>query len=653
MSIVAPPPPASRLCLGVTGHRSDNPMFAANEARVAAVLSGLFDAIDTIIAGEPGPTAPTRLHSMLANGVDQIAAHEALRRGWELTAPLPFGRGLSVAINAQPRTGDDARALLRGEAATDRDTETRAATIRGLNADARLFELAERDEDIATHFLAAKDAPDDLTKAQLFSMHSSERFALAGRVMIEQSDLIIGVWDGNTTALIGGTGHTIAIALDQGAAVIWIDPAAPEKWAILRAPESLAVPSIDMSETRMNLLAGLVRAALRPPDGGLRAGAATLGSEAWHPQSSLFWTAYRRIEALFGGGGRPFRSLRTSYESPVDIVSGSGAAILAAASALPGSDGELIKQIETDIFGRFAWSDGISTYLSDAYRGGMIANFILSASAVIIGIAYQPFGTSDQKWMFASVEFLLLCAILVIIWQGGRQRWHKRWFETRRVAEYLRHAPILLLFGVARPPGRWPQGSETAWPEYYARASQQALGLPRVAMTSAYLRAAVAGLLQPHIAGQRDYHHAKAARLTRVHHNLDALSTRLFQLAVVAVAIYLALSFAAWVDILPHKWPHKASYFFSFMGVVFPTLGAGIAGMRYFGDFERFAAISEVAAEKLDAVHARLLLLLSAPDPAITYARAAELAHAADEIVTSEIESWQSVFGGKAITVPV
>jgi hypothetical protein len=221
------------------------------------------------------------------------------------------------------------------------------------------------------------------------------------------------------------------------------------------------------------------------------------------------------------------------------------------------------------------------------------------------------------------------------------------------VAEYLRHAPILLLFGVARPPGRWPKGSETAWPEYYARASQRALGLPRVSLTSAYLRAALTGLLDRHIVSQRDYHVAKAARLTRVHHNLDALSTRLFQFAVAAVAIYLAITAAAAVHVLPHEWPHKASYAFSFMGVLFPTLGAAIAGMRYFGDFERFAAISEVAAEKLDAVHARLLVLLSAPDAAIDYARAAELAHAADEIVTTEIESWQSVFGGKAITVPV
>jgi hypothetical protein len=45
--------------------------------------------------------------------------------------------------------------------------------------------------------------------------------------------------------------------------------------------------------------------------------------------------------------------------------------------------------------------------------------------------------------------------------------------------------------------------------------------------------------------------------------------------------------------------------------------------------------------------------LLTAPDEALDYARASELAHATDDIVVSEIENWQAVFGGKHITVPV
>jgi hypothetical protein len=283
----------------------------------------------------------------------------------------------------------------------------------------------------------------------------------------------------------------------------------------------------------------------------------------------------------------------------------------------------------------------------------MTASFLFSALAIVSSIAYLPLATSKEKPVFATVEVLLLGAILAVTWIGQRRRWHARWFETRRVAEYFRHGPILLALGVARAPGRWPKGAETSWPEWYARYGLRDVGLPRVAITQAYLRVALKDLLDAHVVRQRDYHHAKARRLTNVHRNLDSLSERLFELAVVSVASSLLLAAAAALSLVPEAFVHDASRWFTFLGVALPTFGAAIAGIRYFGDFERFAAISEVTAEKLGAVHARIRRLLAAPDEALEYGSVADLAHAADDIVVSEIENWQAVFGSKTITVPV
>lgn len=648
--IAAPEVPTIRLSIGVTGHRSSNAVFAANRERIEDVLAELFAAIDATTSAEPVPPAPTRLHSLLAEGADQIAATTAVTRGWELVAPLPFGHALNIAINAAPDTVDDAMALMRGDDAADAGTQKRALAIRTIGLKARLFELADRDGLLAELFLAKLGAPLDLNAAEAFAARSSARVALAGRVMIEQSDIIIGIWDGVSRAFIGGTGHTISEALEHGAPVVWIDARSPEDWRILHAPEALAMGETPAPVAREDELARLVKDALAPPG---EDGSNALSQEHWKARSTRWWTGYRRIEALFGGAGRPFRSLVQRYETPDAIATGSGAAIIAASRSLPGGDANMAQRIESEVLRRFAWTDGISARLSDSYRGGMIANFILSSCAVVAGILYQPVGASDQKWIFASVEFLMLSAILMITWLGGRWRWHKRWFETRRVAEYLRHAPILLLLGVARAPGRWPKGGEVEWPEYHARHALRGLGLPHVVVTPAYLRQALTDLLGPHVVAQRDYHAAKAQRLAAVHHNLDALSTRLFQLAVISVASYLTLKGAAALYMLPQNWPHTASYLFSFLGVAFPTFGAAIAGIRYFGDFERFSAISEVTAAKLDGVHSRIALLLAAADDRIDYARVSELAHAADDVVVSEIENWQAVFGGKHISVPV
>jgi len=674
-TVPAPSPPRVRLSLGVTGHRAGHPLYAEHVARIEAVLKQVFDAIDSAVAATPGPfgpdcLAPTRLHSMLADGFDQAAAHSALARGWDLVAPLPFGRALNAAINALPTNAADARALLGDEDAAAPETQARAARVRALYRSARLFELAEQDATVTAYFLAAQDAPHDLARAQSFAAISSKRVALSARVMIEQSDLVVAVWDGVSHFFVGGTGHTVAAALEMGAPVLWIDAGAPENWRILSMPEALtslkdSAPSV---AERDAALQSIVRSVMSPDAGGgtrghgkphsrqaASEGVATIARERWHGRSNTLWHAYRRIEALFGGDKdrSPFRSLTARYETPDAIAAGSGAGVLAAAKALPGADAAFPGHIEAKVLRRFAWADGVSSHLSDIYRGGMVANFVLSSLAIVIGIAYLPFASSSEKVYFAAVEFLLLAGIITITTLGQKRRWHGRWFETRRVAEYFRHAPLLLALGVARPPGRWPQGTETSWPEWYARQGLREVGLPEIAVSKPYLHTALQTLLDDHVVRQRDYHHAKARRLTRVHHSLDGLSEALFMLAVISVAIFLGLSALALVSESIHKAIYPMTKIFTFLGVLLPTFGAAVAGIRYFGDFERFAAISEVTAEKLNAVHARIATLIAAGDSGADYGLVSDLAHAADDIVVSEIENWQAVFGGKYVTAPV
>ena len=667
-----PSAPSVRLSLGVTGHRRNNSAYAANQATIAEALTAVFAVLDAAVASEataPGleKTAPTRLHSMLVDGLDQLAAEMALARGWELVAPLPFGRALNAAINAQPESAAEARVLLAGlgAGACGAPTQMRATAISTLQGRARLFELADQDVAIAKLYLDKLEAPLDLGRAEAYAVHASEQVALAARVMIEQSDLLIAVWDGASASFVGGSGHTIALALDLGAPVVWIDARAPGLWRILRAPESLAsimhgaAPAAD----REQALGQLARDVLRPQAGkkpdvhganhaeGVRA----LDAERWRPRSPRLWHGYRRIEAFFGAddmAGR-FRDLTQTYETPEAIAAGSGAWQLAGARALPGQDNAFLSRIENEVLRRFAWADGISARLSDAYRGGMVLNFLFSALAIVGGIAYIPLASAHQKWLFALVELAQLLGILIVTFIGQRRRWHGRWFETRRVAEYFRHAPILLVLGVARPTGRWPRGAQTSWPEWYARHALRDVGLPQVALTPAYLRAALGDLLLTHVTAQRDYHRHKATRLARAHDRLDQLSGSLFTLAVLSVATYLILKGAGAAHIIPETVAGRLSNLFTFLGVTLPTFGGAIAGVRYFGDFERFSAISEVTSEKLDAVASRINLLLSAPPDGLTYAQVSELAHAADDIVVDEIENWQAVFGGKHITVPV
>ncbi len=649
--------PAAYLDIGITGHRSGHPVFSANHDRIAESLSQLVIIIAQLAHQEvqttdAGKRGGIRLHSLLSYGTDLMGAHAAIAQDWAVHAPLPFGRALNLAINAQPSSVSDMEALLSGAAVSDAVTTERAAEITAIADQVNVFELAEQDIEIEALYRAHLTAPDDEPAEQAFAAICSDRAAMAARVMVEHSDMLIGIWDGVTRGAIGGTRHTIEAALEHGIPVIWIDARNPERWHVLRAAEELAGIAQRPSSTQpIDALKAVVTNALQP-SGETKQTAH--GNEKWRDKSSLLFQAYRRVELLFGEPGkRPFRSLRQNYEHPLQIASGSGAPMLAAATALPGVDPLIPARIARDVLKPFAWADGVSTWLSDAYRGGMVASFFLSAFAIIGGIAYLPFASVDQKWGFAAFEFLLLAMIVAIFFTGKRLRWHERWFETRRIAEYFRHSPILLLLGAARPAGRWPRGADGNWPEHYVRHALRSIGLPRMKVTPAFLRGVLALMRDHHVVPQSRYHREKADRLKRAQHNLDRTSEFLFLLAVLSVAIYLVIEFGAGMGWLAHTLPHDVAKTFTFLGVLFPTMGGAFAGVHYFGDFERFAAISAITAEKLSDVETRIGFLLNAPDSEITYTRVSGLAHAIDDIVVAEIENWQAVFGGKHITVPV
>ncbi len=651
--------PPITFSIGITGHRAAHAAFAEHEAAVKAAVERILDIVDDAVAlsgaGHLGGIAPVRMHCLLADGTDRMAAEMAVARGYELIAPLPFGRRLNKVINAQPTTAADARALLAGGDAADPTTQSRADAMRHIADKARIFALADRDVLIRDLYLQKMDAPDDFAKAQLFAAEASRQVALAGRIVIEQSDIVIAVWDGVTTAHVGGTGHTIAHALEHNAPVLWIDPARPEDWCLLTGREALSSgPRADAGAAE-NQLRGCIASMLSLPVDPHHPGLAGVADERWRPRSNRVAHAYRRVEALFGGpaSGAPFRSLTVHYADPAQAAAGPAAQLVAEAHSIDGADGAMGARMVDAIVNRFTWFDGVSARLSDAYRGGMIINFILSSLAIIGGIAYLPFVPPEQKWWFALFELVLLAAIVTITAIGRRRRWHKRWFETRRVAEYLRHAPLLLALGAARATGRWPAGADTSWPEFYVRQALREVGLPRTDVTPAYLRSVLATLIDRHVTAQRDYHVGKARLLNHVHHNLDRFSERLFQLAVLSVSVYLLMRLAPSFGMMANEEVSKLSKLFTVLGVAFPTLGAGIAGIRYFGDFERFAAISEVTAAKLDSLHTRIAGLLGAPDEALHYDAVAELAHGSDDIVCAEIENWQAVFGGKQISVPV
>lgn len=647
-----PPPPGLTLCVGVTGHRRGHDAYPSDDSELLRLIEEIFCRIDRH-SRKDGAEVAVRLNTLLADGTDEEAAHAARRLGWCVCVPLPFGRLLNRAISALPSGLPEIERILAGGHPEDSAICERIKSVEAIEESGCLFEIAERDAALATLLRAHVADPGDAAIARRFAYETGQRYELGGRIIIEQSDMLIAVWDGLSTANVGGTGHTVREALHHAVPVLHIDPAEPERWTILTSTEMLACPaSGDIVADREAILRGIVEHAL---GNHLACGLQDASSEAWHPNSSVRHHPYRRVEALFGRKGlrERFGSVKLRYERPEEIENGSAAPLLAALALADPDSRPMADRIGHNILRPFAWFDGISTHLSDRYRSGMVINFVLGSFAIIAGVLYLPLAGPDHKWVFASVELATLLVIVINTQLGKRRNLHERWFATRRAAEYLRQRPLLVAAGVSRPAGQWPSSDASGWPELYARMAVRSAGLPETTITEEYLRQMLASLLDLQVLPQKRYHAAKSRYLNRVHHALDRGSEWLFGGGIAVVALFLfltALKALGWLETLNlvgfGKWVTVA-------GVAFPTVGGALAGIRYFGDFERFADISLVARRRLEDVEKRIRHLSDAAPGRLVFNEVADLLRATDEIVFDELESWQAVFSGKRIAVPV
>ena len=608
--------------------------------------------LDIIASAQKDAAFKPRLLTLLADGTDHLAAEQALERDWELVIPLPFGRALNAAINSGAKDPAVLRAILDGKPVEDAEIAQKVESISTLAEKGSTFELADNDERLTKLMLAAVDHPGNAAAQGAFAAEAGQRAALAGKILIEQSDLLLAVWDGQSTANVGGTGHTALLALELGTPVVWIDPAHPESWQIVWSPEELSRGQRTRDRDKVvQQLHDLVENAASTPDDEARY---ALTASAWRERSALSSHAFRRIEKMFGSKGLSsrFGSIRQNYEHPEAIAGGSGKPLLDALGQLTPGNNRLGTGIAEQILQRFAWLDGVASHLSDQHRSGMIINFLLGAGAIIIGVLYLPLVDAEQKWIFASIELLLLLVIVINTAMGQRRKLHSRWFETRRAAEYLRHSPMLAALGVARPGGAWPEAAGSHWPEWYARQVSRAISLPHASIDQEYLRKALAALRDHHVDPQRKYHKHKAEHLDHVHHGIDGFSEVLFVGAIALVTAFLVLTAGAAFGWLDPSLAKGSAKWFTVLAVALPTLGGAFAGIRYFGDFERFAEISQVTAGKLDVIAQRIDVLLEAPHGAVTYDKVADIAHTTDQIVFEEIQNWQAVFSGKIIAVP-
>lgn len=609
----APLPQKPRLALqvGVTGHRPCRlPANGDNlTARVAETLQIIAQAYREFALTANAQTAydtkspALRLLSPLAEGADRIAAVAGLAAGYELQCPLPFLRGLYAEDFAETPGSLDVFNELLGKA-------TKVQELDG-----------------------GRD-------------NKSQAYRKVGHLVLNHSDLVLAIWDGNEDEASPGTPGMVAQARRMGLPIVWVNTLEPDIIQFFD-PGS---PQNNWQDFNKAVVADFLNACLLPPENADTSTPVGKWTNCWQklcpapkdsyatyfsdpePCRNLLGTLYRGFFALLGKTGK--QRLNCFGNSYRDDASDQWQSLTEA-----GSSFHFPKPLQA----HFIRADSLASHYADKYRGTFVGCFVLGGLAVLCALLGGPFAGFSEEFTllspwFAVLELSLILLVLLLIHRGRQQDCHHRWLDYRLLAERLRQAAFLMPIGIvgqgALPAYESHEDRAHAWIEWLTRTVIRSDGIPNASIDAGH-RQHYREFLSRIVAGQIEYHHTNAERNRRIVNTLHYANLILLGLIITACAVHI------------FHLIHDAEAELTIAAAVLPAFGATIAGILSQGEFKRIAHRSSGMAAHLKKIGQRL----ETPVPTTEFLL--EQANQTIAIMSQELSDWRIIFRVKPIDVHV
>lgn len=627
-----PPRAALALRVGVVGHRPDaKKRQAADVAALRDMSRKLLLIIQDTFADVPvahsdlfsrlpprqdGKPAGLRLITALAEGADQWVASEAEQLGYELQVVLPFERA------EYEKDFTDSNSLAEHRRLRDRATA--------------VFEL-------------------DGSRTR-----AGDSYLAAGRVLLNQTDLLIALWDGKESHGTGGTGQMVQEALQRGIPTVWVNWEAPADWHLVRSAwRPLQQPEDLQGDVR--LLKDQVRELVMPPAGYQNS------TEPGSHSGEAYFADRRRSWTLLGGWWGFFRGLlrgrpqRLAIRVPQFVP----ATQTDWRKDWEGRDGEnrkhklpdtIIKWIEDRYLEHYAWANQLSIYYANHYRSSFASIYMLGALAVLLALIGDAAHVSDTKELvLIVVEVLVISGIIGLTWYGRRRRWHERWIDYRTLAERLRLARFNGLLGGVWQRANVPSHLATygnpaaTWMNWHARAVERAAGLPSVALNTDYLSACKELLQEALIIGQEKYHRENLAGLRPVDNRLHRLGEWLFLATLAACASRLVV--ALFRDSFTLHTAESWDGWLMFCAAFLPAFGAAMAAIRSQGEFHRLVQRSRAMQDELAQLREVVANVPVRPNE-LSSQLLQQAAEQTSRLMYNEVLDWRIVFQDRPLVWP-
>ena len=609
-----------RLCftIGVTGHRehklegADIAAVTATIARTLAQLQQAVVAVGTHHHHAFSTESPQlRMVSALADGADTMVAKAALAAGWRLDACLPFPGAQYANDFTNAAHHDDFLALLEKVTST--------------------FELPGNHNEATAAYEAV------------------------GRLVLEQCDMLLALWDGDANRGRGGTSRVVADAVARHIPVIHIHTHGDQliQDAHATVPVQLLWTGLSDAEIEQPSVEIVPRA---PAETAIAQVVAALTVPPEHKVDTRMLMQFYRERAATSTPALPYplllaftgvRPLSRRDLKPMQAEASS--ADLRALLALSAGKADAAANFADKLSARYGVADTAAAYFAQIFRSGFVANFTLAAIAVILALA----GLLAPALKLAIISGELICVMLILIntHAGKRFGWHERWMDNRHLAEQLRALAFTSVLGDLGLRNHGSHASHSGrdaaeipgWVGWLARATARETGLPNVNADAAHLTR-VRDMALHLINEQMAYQHTNAARMHKLEHRLHHAGEILFGGTIVACVAWIIFKLTGMpMGVVGNV---GMTEIVTFLTAVLPALGASIYGIRMQGDFAGVAFRSQVTVSRLDRLKRAIT-----NDP-LDYARlSARLRNLAD-IMLTDVSNWRTTYQARPLALP-
>ncbi len=564
------------------------------------------------------------LINSLAEGADQLAANivKNLSYQFKLCCPIPF----PIDTYKKYFTDDDSR---------------------------NQFDVLISDASLESTVIEM-DCSD--TSSQL----RQQGYRAAADMLLENSDILIALYDPDKEVEPGGSLETAIIARQRRIPVVHINTKRPDKITYCKKLNHLEEKSIPVNEQVINdlLISLLVPASSRLNNEHSKNHSDCIGDvKRFYNEPLLrdFDLIFLLTKLLYFFYTPVWKVLYATLKvfQPIQTLTVPCADIKVKDDSVVKSYKDLISTMQEPYQKQKEKIDTLANDYMEMYRGSFILNFLLGAIAVLLAVL--SYITHDSAYTMAEFIFLMLIFVTYVISRIGK--WQKKAIDYRFMAEYFRHIERLVLLGRNIPmlqpsPHHHTHDPANTWMGWYINASTRSIGpfgslsdKPSahriIQLDREYVAKVQQSMCREWLEEQYLYHMSSFKRYSRWKKLSNRIMGLLFLLTVGGVVIH-------YNDL--HPWASAETWhaITALLVTVLPAFLAAIHGVTVQGEFERLAERSSATAAHLQ----NLIIQFNAVKPE-THSQYADMIgdHAVEAAQTmlEEVMDWQILYRGHSV----